>query len=47
MPVSALLLQSSGNQLSAFQAGLSAIPTIAADQQLVHPAPPPTTKPGG
>jgi len=36
----------SSNQRSAFQAGLSAIQTLAAEQQLARPLPPPTTKPG-
>ena len=50
MAMGALLLQSSGNQLSAFQAGLSAIQAVAAAQGMAsaptsgatHAAPPPS-----
>jgi len=37
MLVGALFLQSSGNQLSAFQSGLSAIQAITAAEQAGHP----------
>jgi len=53
LTVGAILLQSSSNQLSAFQAGLSAIQAVAAEQQLSQqqlshpaPAPAPKSKPG-
>ena len=39
--VGAILLQSSGNQLSAFQAGLSAIQTVASARQMLPASPAP------
>jgi len=44
--VGGIVVASSSNQLSAFQASLSAIQTIAAEQQLAHTAPLATAKSG-